>query len=75
MPLFVQSQWEIYSLIMWNDIEVPLAYLISFRTARSWLHGDKRGSIDRFHNGYGSPYLPPNERWWRYNQSDCALSP
>jgi REP element-mobilizing transposase RayT len=75
MPLFVQSQWEIYSLIMWNDIEVPLAYLISFRTARSWLHGDKRGSIDRFHNGYGSPYLPPNERWWRYNQKRLRAEP
>ena len=53
------KQTEIPILIMWNDTEVPLAYFISFRTASTWLHGDKRGSIDRFHNRYGSPiYLP-----------------
>src|SRR5262249_30081347 len=32
-----------------------------------WLHGDKRGSIDRFHNLYQSPYLPPNEQWHEHN--------
>ena len=47
---------------MWNDTDVPLAYFISFRTYGTWLHGDRRGSIDRFHNHYRSPYLLPNER-------------
>ena len=60
---------------MWNDTEVPLAYFISFRTASTWLHGDKRGSIDRFHNRYGSPYIPPNERWLRYNQTQLRGDP
>lgn len=53
---------------MWNYTDTPLAYFISFRTYGTWLHGDLRGSIDRFHNSYGSPYLPPNENWRKYNQ-------
>jgi hypothetical protein len=50
-------------LIMWNDTDTPLAYLISFRSYGTWLHGDKRGAINRFHNNYGEPYLPPNTMW------------
>ena len=37
---------------MSNDTDTALAYFISFRTYATWLHGDKRGSIDRFHNRY-----------------------
>lgn len=62
-------------LIMWNETDTPLAYLISFRAHGSWLHGDKRGSIDRFHNSYGSPYIPPNESWCRYNQQLLKATP
>ncbi len=40
---------------MWNDTEIPLAYLITFRTYGTWLHGDIRGSVDRFNNTYGTP--------------------
>ena len=53
---------------MWNDTDIPLAYLISFRCYGTWLHGDKRGSIDRFHNRYKSPYIPPNEPWQKHVQ-------
>ena len=41
--------------------DIPLAYLISFRAYGTWLHGDRRGSVDRFHNRYGTPRIPPNE--------------
>jgi REP element-mobilizing transposase RayT len=47
---------------MWNDTDLPLGYLITFRCYGTWLHGDQRGSIDRFHNRYQSPYLPPSDR-------------
>jgi REP element-mobilizing transposase RayT len=47
---------------MWNETEIPLAYLITFRCYGTWLHGDERGSIDRFHNRYNSPYLPRSDR-------------
>jgi REP element-mobilizing transposase RayT len=52
---------------MWNDTDTPLAYLITFRCYGTWLHGDERGSIDRFRNLYKSPYLPPNEKWQQHN--------
>ena len=52
---------------MWNDTDSPLAYLITFRSYGTWLHGDERGSIDRFHNRYKSPYIERNENWHRHN--------
>ena len=47
---------------MWNDTDTPLAYLVTFRCYGTWLHGDERGSIDRFHNRYRSPYIPADRR-------------
>jgi REP element-mobilizing transposase RayT len=38
----------------------PLAYLITFRTYGSWMHGETRGSVDRNHNVFGTPRLGPN---------------
>ncbi len=52
---------------MWNDTDIPLAYLITFRCYGTWLHGDERGSVNRFHNKYNSPYLPPNNNWLQIN--------
>jgi REP element-mobilizing transposase RayT len=52
---------------MWNNTDIPLAYLITFRCYGSWLHGDERGSIDRFHNQYKSPYILPNEKWQQHS--------
>lgn len=51
---------------MWNDTNIPLAYLITFRSYGTWLQGDERGSVDRLHNQYRSPYLPPNKDLHRY---------
>lgn len=55
--------------------EFPLAYLITFRGYGTWLHGDRRGSVDRFHNRFGTPRLPPNERWRKYNRELLKRSP
>src|SRR5207253_5546283 len=52
---------------MWNDTDLPLAYLITFRCYGTWLHGDERGSTDRFHRVYKTPHIPANERWKRHN--------
>jgi REP element-mobilizing transposase RayT len=60
---------------MWNDTEIPLAYFISFRCYGTWLHGDDRGSIDRFHNAYKSPYLPANEIWKDNNKAKLKGEP
>ncbi|HEV7474821.1 MAG TPA: transposase [Pyrinomonadaceae bacterium] len=60
---------------MWNDTDTPLAYFISFRAYGTWLHGDKRGSIDRFHNCYRAPFIPPNDKWHRYNEQRLRAEP
>jgi REP element-mobilizing transposase RayT len=60
---------------LWNDTDAPLAYLISFRSYGTWLHGDKRGSIDRFHNRYGDPYLPPDDIWQLHNRNQLKMPP
>jgi len=62
-------------LIMWNDTDTPLAYFISFHTYGTWLHGDKRGSVDRFHNRYGSPRIAPNPQWRSYNRQALRAQP
>lgn len=60
---------------MWNETGIPLAYLITFRCYGTWLHGDERGSVDRFHNQYGSPYIAPNARWHSHNVRQLKHEP
>ena len=48
---------------MWNDTDTPLADLVTFRTYGTWLHGDPRGSVNRFRNTFGTRRLPPEESW------------
>ncbi|HEV7472917.1 MAG TPA: transposase [Pyrinomonadaceae bacterium] len=52
---------------MWNDTDIPLAHLITFRSYGTWLHGDKRGSVDRFHNQYQAPYIRPDKERFEAN--------
>ncbi len=60
---------------MWNDTDLPLGYLITFRCYGTWLHGDERGSIDRFHNRHRSPYLPRSDRRRERNQRQLKSEP
>ena len=53
----------------------PLAYLITFRTHGTWLHGDTRTSVDRFRNQYGAPRIPADVRWESYNERIMKLAP
>jgi hypothetical protein len=55
--------------------DAPLAYFISFRTFGTWLHGDRRGSVDRFHNIYGTPRLGPERARERYERSIMTRPP
>src|SRR5438128_132190 len=52
-----------------DDNEFPLAYLITFRCYGTWLHGDKRGSMDRKQNVYGTPKLAANAHLERSESS------
>ena len=37
-----------------------LAFLITFTAYGTWLHGDRRGSVDRAHNAHGGPVVSEN---------------
>jgi len=43
--------------IGFNVRNSPVGFLITFRCYGTWLHGDERGSVDRFHRTYASPML------------------
>jgi hypothetical protein len=63
------------SHIEFNDSHVPAAYLITFRTYGTWLHGDERGSVDRAHNRYGDSLIPGNEHRRKHNRESMKRSP
>ncbi len=60
---------------MWNDTNVALAYLITFRCYGTWLHGDERGSTDRDHNVFGTPFISPNETLNRVSRNTMRREP
>ena len=53
-----QRRLIINTMSLWDDNDRPLAYLITFRSYGTWLHGDERGSIDRYNNTFGQPRMP-----------------
>jgi REP element-mobilizing transposase RayT len=54
----------------------PVAYLITFTTYGTWLHGDGRGSADREgHNRFGDEYLPPEVPRQRFERSETNGEP
>ena len=60
---------------MWKDTDEPLGYFLTFRTYGTWLHGDERGSTDRFNNAYGEPFIKPNHKWKQYNSRSLRSKP
>jgi REP element-mobilizing transposase RayT len=53
----------------------PAGYFFTILTYGSWLHGDKRGSVDRKSNLPGAPILDPNENLERFQRSMMIDSP
>ena len=54
----------------------PLAYLITFRCKGTWLHGDKRGAMDRRkYHVYGTPDMPPNKKLLEDEMSELKTPP
>ena len=51
-----------------KDDHTPVGFLITFRCYGTWLHGDPRGSVDRFHNRYGTPKLGPERARVKYER-------
>ena len=60
---------------MWNDRETLLAFLITFRSYGTWLHGDERGSVNRFRNQYKSRRLPHVKEWIETNSQRMKADP
>ena len=60
---------------MWNDTDIPLGFLITFRTYGNWLHGDSRGSVSRHRNKYGSPRLRHEAKWLLKNTERLDREP
>lgn len=55
------DMFDEYGFELYEDNEFPLAYLITFRTYGTWLHGDERYSINRSNRGVqGTVKLAPN---------------
>jgi REP element-mobilizing transposase RayT len=53
----------------------PRTYFITFTCYGTWLHGDKRGSIDLEHNFWQSPPLEPDEERERHEFELLKHSP
>jgi REP element-mobilizing transposase RayT len=54
---------------------IPIAFMITLRAHGTWLHGDRRGSVDRFHNRYGTPRLPANRLRQNYERGLLKIPP
>ena len=53
----------------------PKAFLFTFTPHGTRLHGDARGSVDKFHNEYGGEFVAPDERFEAMRCDDLAEDP
>ena len=60
---------------MWNDRDIPIAYLITFRCYGTWLHGVERGSVNKFNNRYQTPFLAADNNWETENKQKLKGEP
>jgi REP element-mobilizing transposase RayT len=50
-----------YGFEIYEENEFPIAYLLTFRTFGTWLHGDERFSVGRNKNNkFGEPKIQPS---------------
>ncbi len=56
---------------------MALAYFITFTTYGTWLPGSAKGkgSVDREHNQFGTPFVKPNEQRERWAREAMAQPP
>lgn len=58
-----------------SDDHIPIAFFITFRSYGTWLHGDKRGSVDRVHRRFGTPRLAPSPLRENYERKLLVCPP
>ena len=49
-----------YGFEIYEENDFPIAYLITFRTFGTWLHGDEKGAYGRRNSVVRSKYVEPN---------------
>jgi REP element-mobilizing transposase RayT len=64
-----------YGFEVYENNEFPLAYLITFRTYGTWLHGDERGSIRRNRKGEKETKFIPINIPLKEKMRDAMLAP
>ena len=65
-----------YGFEVFEENEFPLAFLLTFRTFGTWLHGDERKSVKRGGwNIYGTPRIEPNERLEKWMAEEMKHEP
>jgi len=61
---------------IWEENPFPLAYLLTFRTFGTWLHGDERTSVKRDGwNVYGRARVASNDRMERWMLEEMKQPP
>jgi REP element-mobilizing transposase RayT len=59
-----------------NELHSTAAgYLITFRCYGTWLHGDGRGSVDRDHREYDSPFAPASPTREKFERTRMKRAP
>ena len=58
--------------MMYSD---PLAFLLTFTTYGTWLHGSVKGSVDAQHNRYGDDFIEEDAEWERQEFSKLKCPP
>ena len=53
----------------------PKAFLFTFVPYGTRLHGDERGSVNKFHNRYGDEFVPPNPQFEAMRRADLVEEP
>ena len=54
----------------------PLAYLLTWTTHGTWLHGDERGSVDHSgERGFGRPSVPPQRGRVGFERAELKTPP
>jgi hypothetical protein len=56
-------------------LNAPKAFLFTFVPYGTRLHGDARGSVDRFHNRHGAAFVAPNVEYLAVRQADLREEP
>ncbi len=70
-----EARAEARAFFYTDRVPIPLAYLITWTTYGTWLHGDRRGSADPAHNRYGTPYLPESNSRFRFERGELRHKP